>query len=312
MSDLEEIAAEWAVKIDAAPLGAGEEAALDAWLEADARNLGAFARASAALAFANGKTLGAPASAPVASPSRRKFVAFGALAAGGAGLLIAAPEVYRDLKRQTYATQIGETKILPLSDGSIVTLNTNSELEIRYTKERREIRLEQGEALFDVAKNEQRPFIVLAGNTQVRAVGTSFTVSLLPDEPVQVVVREGVVEVKRPDTPVAPPLRLAANMRAVAPANAPIVAAAVTPSEVARTLAWRYGRVAFEGETLKEAAAEFTRYSDTRIEIDAPDVENETVAGLFVANDPVGFAKAVAASFKLRMSVSSNTVKLSH
>jgi transmembrane sensor len=129
---------------------------------------------------------------------------------------------------------------------------------------------------------------------------------------VQVLVREGVVEVKRPDAPVAPPVRLAANTRASAPADAPIVAASVAPAEVTRALAWRVGRIAFEGETLKEAAAEFARYSDTRIEIDAPDVENQTVAGLFVSNDPVGFSKAVAASFKLHMEVSDHEIRLSH
>ena len=76
---------------------------------------------------------------------------------------------------------------------------------------RRGIDLIRGEALFDVTKDRKRPFVVTAGATQVRAVGTSFSVQLLPDQPVQVLVREGVVEIKRPDVPMAPPVRAAAS-----------------------------------------------------------------------------------------------------
>jgi transmembrane sensor len=312
--DIEDIAAEWAVKTDAERLEPGEQAALDAWLDADTRHLGAFARARAALAFANVGQIanGRELQGRSLQSSRRRIIVLGSLAACGAGILVAAPLLWRALQRESYTTQIGETKVVPLSDGSVVTLNTNSRVDVNYTKERRDIRLVRGEALFDVAHNKQRPFLVQAGDTQVRAVGTSFTVKLLPDQPVQVLVREGIVEIKRPEVPVAPVIRVAANTRAIAPVAAPIVSTSVAPAEVNRALAWRVGRLSFEGETLKEAVAEFARYTDTRIEIDAPDVENQTVAGLFVSNDPVGFAKAVAASFKLRMQVSDRKIRLSH
>jgi transmembrane sensor len=314
---IEDIAAEWAVKTDAGPLEAGEQAALDAWLDAETRHLGAFARARAALAFASADRLAGTqdlrkwVSQPPAH-SRRKFVmAAAGMAACGAGAILAAPWMLSQPEGQSYSTRIGETQIVPLADGSIITLNTNSKVLVDYTNNRRDISLLQGEALFDVAKNRQRPFFVLAGGAEARAVGTSFAVRSLPGQAVQVLVREGIVEVKRPDTPVAPPVRLAANMRAIVPADAPIRVEPMTPDEVARLLAWREGRIAFEGETLKEAAAEFARYSNTHIVIDAPGMENRTVAGLFVANDPVGFSEAVAASFKLRMEVSDHEIRLS-
>ena len=120
------------------------------------------------------------------------------------------------------------------ADGSIVTLNTNSRVAVRYTKALRRIALSQGEALFDVAKNRRRPFIVEAHDTQVRAVGTSFTVKLLPQQIVQVLVREGVIEIKRPDVPEAPPVRLAANNVALAPARAPISTATPSSSSTIR------------------------------------------------------------------------------
>ncbi len=312
---LEDIAAEWAVKVEAGPLEPGEQAALEAWLEAVPRHAGAFARARAALEFAGPERLaptltGAKDRLARPDPTRRWMVGGAGLAAA-AGLIIATGLGLWFFDQRRYATRIGETKVVPLADGSVVTLNTESEIAVDYTQDRRQVRLVQGEALFDVAKDKARPFFVLAGDTQVRAVGTSFTVKMLPGQPVQVLVREGVVEVRHPDQPAAP-VRLAENSKGIAAAGAPIVVANISRAGVTRALAWRMGRISFEGESLKTAAAEFARYSNVRIEIAAADVENQTVAGLFTSNDPIGFAKAVSASFGLHITVTENTVRLSH
>jgi transmembrane sensor len=133
---------------------------------------------------------------------------------------------------------------------------------------------------------------------------------MLPTESVQVLVREGIVEVTRPDVPVAPAVRIAANTKAFAPKEAPIVAKPVTVVEVARTLAWREGRIAFHDETLAEAAAEFARYSDTQIRIDDPAIARERVTGFFVSTDPVGFAKAIATSFDLHAEIGDREVRI--
>ena len=199
---------------------------------------------------------------------------------------------------------------VPLADGSLITLNTNSRVAVRFTPERREIHLEQGEALFDVAKNKKRPFIVFARDMQVRAVGTAFTVSMLPERPVQVLVKEGVVELNRDGAAKGPGIRVKAFTQAVAPSDAPIVASGVAQSKLDRTLAWQFGRLAFDNETLQDAVGEFARYSDVRIVVD-PAVANRTVTGLFVSNDPIGFAKATAVALKLRVEVSEREVRLS-
>lgn len=300
-------AAHWAAKIDAGPLSPDEQATLDAWLAADTRHFGALAQSRALLV-----PLQDPAAMPAARPAlpaRRVFIG-GGIAAGLAVILGAAGYVTRALGAERYRTQIGEMRVIPLRDGSVVFLNTNSEIVVRYSSTLRFIELVQGEALFDVAKNKLRPFIVQSGTTQVRAVGTSFNVKALPDQPVQVLVREGVVEVKRPDTPVAPIVLVAMNSRAIAPQNAPIVAKPVETAEVGRELAWQVGRIAFHGETLGEAAAEFARYSDVRIRIDDPEIANEKVTGLFVSADPVGFANAVAVSFDLRAEIDDKEIRL--
>ena len=302
-------AACWAAKIDAGSLSPEERATLDVWLAADTRHYGALAQASALLVPAQ-----KPASMRMVEPvrpPRRSFVLGGSIAAGLALAAGAATYVARIWGEGRYRTQIGEMRVIPLNDGSVVTLNTNSEIVVRYSQTQRNIELLQGEALFDVAKNKQRPFIVQTGTTQVRAVGTSFSVKALPDQPVQVLVREGVVEVRRRDVPVAPTVMVASNGRAIAPVDAPIVANPVETAEVGRELAWRVGRIAFHGEPLGEAAAEFSRYSAVRIQIDDPQVANEKVIGLFVSTDPVGFANAVAVSFDLRAEINGERIRLS-
>ncbi len=80
--------------------------------------------------------------------------------------------------------------------------------------------------------------------------------------------------------------------------------------QVNRTLAWRQGRIAFDNETLADAAQEFGRYSNVQIRI-APGLEGQTVTGLFVSTDPVGFARAAALSLNLRADVRNREVTIS-
>ena len=316
-------AAEWAAKLDSGPLGPDEQAALDGWLEADIRHFGAFAKARAVLAFTDrAKAFGPefdPASfepfmagkivhqhlvvaASICAGRRDRCECRSHVCCNSAGLARAGT--------RSYETRIGETRIVPLDDGSVVTLNTDSKIEVGYTEERRGITLVKGEALFDVAKNKLRPFIVDAGGATVRAIGTSFSVTLLPNRPMQVLVREGEVELKRPEIPGAP-LRLTANSKAVARQDEPVETIPMEQFEVTRELSWRVGRLSFEGETLEAAAATFARYSSIRIEIDDPMLAKETVTGVFVSNDPIGFSKAVALSLGLRAEVNDDAVKLS-
>ena len=320
--DVDDLAASWAAKLDAGPLNADAQAQLDAWLADDLRHLGGFAKARAVLARADrAKALG-----PNFEPkmflepelehgvggglSRRRLM----LGSGIAASVLLTGSIAEFAKwifnTRSYSTQIGETRVVALTDGSVVTLNTKSQIEVRYNNERRGIRLIQGEALFDVAKDKLRPFVVEAQGTTVRAVGTSFTVSILPQQPVKVMVREGIVELKRPQIPVAPAVRLPANNTATAPDDEPIRTAAIDPSEVNRAISWRIGRLSFEGQTLADAAATFQRYSDIRIEIDDPTIANQTVTGLFVSNDPVGFSKAVAVALGLRAEINDTSVRL--
>lgn len=317
--DLE--AADWAARVDRG-LSPDEEQTLDAWLAADRRRVGAFGKVRAIAVHTERARALAPNFDPASfqvraarpSISRRGLLVAGggAVAASVAGVAVVGLDLLDG--GQSYNTRLGEVRVTPLADGSVMTLNTASRVVVNFSDTQRSIRLLEGEALFDVARDADRPFLVDAGETRVRAVGTSFTVRRLGDAPVQVLVREGVVEVKRRARGAMPrPVKVAANTRAVASSSSAtsVAAVPVEPAAVRRELAWREGRIAFRGETLGQAAAQFSRYSETRIAIDDPAIAAEEITGLFQANDPVGFAQAVASSFGLRAQVGAGEVRLS-
>jgi transmembrane sensor len=316
--EIDKQAAEWATRQNLRELTPGEHAEFCAWLTADPRHLGAYGRAEGVLARlerVSGVAISDAHPDPeVETPNliRRRIILTGSVAASIAAVGVVGASLWRNRRddmvptNATFATGVGQTREILLNDGSIITLNTDSQVSVELTAEIRKIKLERGEALFDVAKNKQRPFVVFAGDTQVRAVGTSFTVSMLPKRPLQVLVREGVVEVKRSDTAA---VWVGASTRALAPRDAPIVAESITSTKLARNLAWQYGRIALDNQTLQDAADEFARYSDVHIVVDSA-VANRTVTGLFASNDPVSFAKAAASVLKLRVEVNDKEVRI--
>jgi transmembrane sensor len=308
-------AAEWAARMDRGPLNGAQEKQFLAWLGADRRAMGAYGRMRAiALTTERARALGPDFDPAAFEPKgsilpRRRLLQWGSAIAASALVGVGGSwEILRH--RGRFITGKGETKVVALKDGSVVTLNTASEIQVNYSDALRAVELVQGEVLFDVAKNKTRPFVVSAGDTNVRAVGTSFTVRRLEAAPVQVLVREGVVEVFKPATDTAP-LRVAANSMAEAPQNETAIAAkSLPPAQLRRQLAWQKGQIAFEGETLAQAAAEFARYSDTKIVIDDPALAREEIAGLFKATDPVGFAQTIALSLNARANIGEGEVRL--
>lgn len=304
-------AAGWAARADRGPLSAEDQKALEAWAAEDTRRAGAYARALAVSAHADrAQALGedfAPALHPVAlAAGRRRLLASGgALAAatvvgvGGYGALSFKGRV---------VTRKGDIRRAPLADGSAVTLNTDTAIRTAFNGEIRRVELLKGEALFDVAKDPARPFVVVAGKVRVRAVGTSFTVRTHDDGQIEVLVREGVVEVWRGQG--GAPLRLGAQTATKVEATGPLRAVRVAASAVDSATAWRQGQIDLDGLTLGEAAAEFARYSDRRIVVDDPSVARLKMTGLFSASDPDGFAHAAALSLGLVATPQADGVRL--
>ncbi|HKU64292.1 MAG TPA: FecR domain-containing protein [Rhizomicrobium sp.] len=314
--EIDNQAADWAARRDLREQSVEEEAKFEAWLAADSRHLGAYGRAEAVLCRLERLNRAASDPSENESPTSRIWNRRHAMMAGGAAasLLAVLGVAFRfgnNAQQEILATEIGQMKEIVLKDGSIVSLNTDTRIQVQFTKDARNIRILQGEALFDVAKNKLRPFIVTAGDTQVRAVGTSFAVSMLPQRPVEVWVKEGVVELHRSDEalPMRKTIRAKANIKAVSQAGAPIVTVTVAEEKLARNLAWQSGRIALDDQPLEDAAKEFARYSEVRITVD-PAVASKTVTGLFASNDPIGFAKAAAGVLKLQWEVRDNEVRI--
>jgi transmembrane sensor len=311
--DIDTRAAMWAASVDRGELSAAEKAALEAWLAQDRRHLGAYARARAVFAhFDRARALGTSfdfREFRAHRPAIRRANLLWAAAAMVAGIaLFVGITVLRGTG--AISTAQGEVRIVPLVDGSAVTLNTKSKLAVEYSKAERHVELLAGEALFNVTKDHARPFIVHAGNTRVRAVGTSFSVRKISEDNVKVLVREGVVEVTEGEGAHVATIRVSAASELLAQPQATGSVVAVPPAQVDRELAWQEGMISLDGRTLREAAMEFARYSPTQIIIDDPDLADRTVTGLFSANNPVGFAHAVASSMGLTVSIEANTIRL--
>jgi transmembrane sensor len=314
-SQIDETAAVWALRSQAGALSHEQDVELQGWLQSDSRHFGAYTRAmgvlvyfdrAAALKSGRSAMIGA---GPPAMTRRRWLQAAGAAACLG-GFTAVTSWTWNQL-RARISSRKGEVRMVALKDGSQVALDTQSTVQMAFSPKRRGVRLLAGDALFDVAKDPARPFVVAAGNTRVRAVGTSFSVQLLPHDQVRVLVREGRVEVTHNSAGDSKPRRLvlSANMSTLT-TDAPVMTAVSEPAEaVERQLAWRNGMLDFDAVSLDQAAAQFARYSDYALQVD-PDVANERVTGRFRAADARGFAKAAAESLGLTAEFGEQTVSL--
>jgi len=196
------------------------------------------------------------------------------------------------LKSASYVTAPGEQKSVLLPDGSRVTLNTATHISIAYDKTSRRISLDRGEALFEARHDPQRPFLVAAGNREIRALGTTFVVRRdFGTETVAVTLVQGQVEVstieKNPPHPalLAPGQRFTASVKSNPKIDMPNLEAVT---------AWRRGEIVFDDVTLAEAARELNRYGGTQVAVGDADVAHLRISGVFAANDPAQFAAAMA------------------
>lgn len=196
-----------------------------------------------------------------------------------------------------YSTHVGEFHRVQLEDGSTIALNTDSEVRVHYSSHYRHVDLTRGEALFQVAKNKEKPFDVEAGSTTVRAVGTAFSVRLHDagaDERVDVVVSEGRVAINPPSsqTYVAGSLATVRNGR--------VDATSVDSEDITSKLAWTTGRLMFQGEKLSDVVDEINRYNVRKLQVTDPDIAGLKIGGTFQATDPDGFARALDATFGIK------------
>ncbi len=199
-----------------------------------------------------------------------------------------------------YETAIGERSTVTLSDGSVVTLNTNSRIDVDFTAAERFLRLNHGQAYFEVAKDIDRPFVVEAGDKRVVALGTAFDVWLDNDNGVQVTLVEGRVQVdglvpNPPSTasnPVAvAAVRLSPGERLIAKLDQ---APDVQTTNAIEATSWRRGQLIFRDRLLTEVVEEMNRYSTQQIVLsDDQRLIDMQVSGVFNTGRASSFVTAL-------------------
>lgn len=237
------------------------------WLGADPAHQAAFERERALWQglqqlqpqFAKRPPTTAPAlPKPVVRPRHRIAIAASLLAASL--LLVLGAEPLLLLWRTDYRTAPGEQRLVSLPDGSSIRLNTASAIAVRYSGSVRQIDLLRGEALFEVAPDAARPFLVAAQNGSAQALGTAFTMREQHNG-VSVAVTKGLVGVASPTSGVV--LRIGPGQAAhYAPGFAP---QALSPAATAAATAWLQGSIRIDGLPLQQALAELERYIPGRI-----------------------------------------------
>jgi transmembrane sensor len=304
-------ATNWVSRMDRG-LTDDEEAALTTWLSADTRRRGAFTRAQAiwgdldrAQVFRIADDARRAPERPRARPANRGVYATAALV-----LIIAGAATWFGHNLNRVSTIVGEIRQVPLADGSRVTLDTRSQIEIDFAASNRLVRLESGEALFEVAKDPKRPFVVQAGKIHVRAVGTVFLVRRVSDSDVEVTVTKGAVDVWSDADSSNTAARLSAGNRTSFDGNKIAPARKLTAQEIERAVDWKSGMLNLDGRTLGEAAAEINRYNGLRIEIPDAHLAAQTLVGNVSSSDPVAFADAAAAMFGAHVRLESNRLIL--
>jgi transmembrane sensor len=232
----------------------------------------------------------------------RELVALAAAAVAGMAtlggwLIVMAPD------RATHRTERGGFERVVLPDGSTALLNTNTEIRMRFTRQRREIVLTHGEALFTVARDERRPFEVFVGDDTIRAIGTSFDVRLREPRGVEVMVAQGTVAIDRApgSTPTGGARSLlAAGDDALLDARGATQTARIGESDIERRLAWTRGQIWLSQTTLADAIAEFNRYNSRQLVLGDPTLATLRVGGSFTATDPAAFLAALERIFGIQ------------
>jgi transmembrane sensor len=235
--------------------------------------------------------LSMPRRTPPAPETRRRSATPAAFGLAAALLLTILVSWLALTRPERFQTQLGEQRSVMLADGSRITLNTASRVQVQLGTDRRLIELDEGEALFEVAPDSKRPFDVRVGKVVVRAVGTKFNVDQRAARTVVAVI-EGHVSVVANGTRVTQFRELYAGDRVVLAADGPgPVEKGVDLTEVT---AWTQHELVFRRRSLGEIAEEFNRYNAARLEIRSATLRKREVTGIFRTDDLASFVAILA------------------
>lgn len=304
-------AAEWVVRLQAADLSEADALTFDAWLSADPANGAAYdAALSVARAYeANAEAVReglARAPRPVAS-RRWAWPAAGALAAAIAAAAVVLPSLQPAPKTVTYATAVGEHRRVVLADGSKIDLNGETRLSVVLRRHERDVALDEGQAVFDVAADKARPFLIAAGDRTVRVVGTEFDVRRRAGE-LAVTVTRGVVEVAPSAAGAGRAFRLHPGQRLEHREGAPL--AMVTAAAPDQALGWRAGKLVYRGQPLSQVIADLNAQFPRPIRVADPALAATPISGVLILDSEDAVVRRLALLVSAKPVVSDASVTL--
>ena len=203
---------------------------------------------------------------------------------------------------KAYATGVGQQARVRLDDGTLVELNTDSRIEVRFGRHMRSVRLVRGEAMFHVAR-DGRPFTVQTPSARLETPRADFTVRLVTAGAAVLVSHGAALATETGGNGDVVAID-AATQAVVTPDRARVVK--VSDDDMERKLAWRHGAIELDGETLADAAGEFNRYSTRQIVIADPATAALHVGGYFRDNDIDAFVFAITHTFPVKVAGSSS------
>jgi transmembrane sensor len=223
-----------------------------------------------------------------------------------AGLFAFLPRDTSSADWQEYETGLGELRSIPLQDGSVVQLNTQSNVAILQTDEARLVKLNAGEAFFTVQPDSAGPFDVMTSRGRLRAVGTRFNVYQRPEDTVVTVV-SGTVQISAADEePVGGNVlvHLTSGQQAVLRGRR----IQVTQADTVAASAWLTKELVFSKDTLGHMADEFNRYNEVQFRVIGAKVTQRLYAGRFQAMEPEVFAELLRKDQELEVQESGGTI----
>jgi transmembrane sensor len=322
----------WVVRLSSDQRTRADAEAFRAWLEENSAHAEAYADCAAfwdrvrdLSAIDEAHEILTPLRAPMRSGLRfkRRIAIFGGLSAALAAVIAAVVVSVMLSGQQRLQTAPGEQKRVRLADGTVVLLNTDSWLRVKFDASERRLFLDRGQVFFEVVEDKGRPFRVFAGNEEVRAIGTAFEVRRIGDN-VRVTLQEGRVAIyhrgaaqvgiggsptrntgaesvgasRASAGDLQPVVILSPGEQAVLASAEPITVREVDPRKVQ---AWRYGRMILDDAPLGETVADLNRYGGTQIVLADPKLASLRVSGVFHTGRPDDFVEAITSAFPVQI-----------
>ncbi|HLZ76288.1 FecR family protein [Phenylobacterium sp.] len=243
------------------------------------------------------------------APGRRLWIGAAAAIAASLAVVVGLGLQPAAVSTQTYQTPAGRTRDITLADGTHIRLNAASKITVRLGRDARRVEMADAEAVFDVAHDARRPFLIAVGDRQVRVVGTEFNLRHRDDQ-VDLTVRRGVVEVRPADALGAAPTRVSVGQELThTEGQAGQILKVADPIQ---SFAWTNGQLIYKDQPLSDVAADLSR----RFSVPVRTADARTAAlrfsGVLVTDNEPDVLRRLAAYAPLRIERTADAIILHH